>query len=309
MTRALLAIGAAAVAAMATRWTTASLIPATRTLRRNHRGVPVPTGLGVAVLAGITAGVAFIALVRAIAPHSPTPAIALAGSFGVLILGFGFGTFGLGSDVAAPHERGWRAHFPALAKGNLTPPAFAIAGGGMLALVIGAATSSSFGWALANAAIIALMAGLFGALDVRPGRAGKAYLVAVVPLTILGKGLMVPLAATLGAVAAFLAYDLRERAMLGDAGANALGAIAGGAIVAVDPPAWFVLTLLAALVALNGATDGPGLSTWIDRISPLRSFDRLGRVPDAPEMGGGSRPIDRNPGDGNPGGGGGELLH
>jgi UDP-GlcNAc:undecaprenyl-phosphate GlcNAc-1-phosphate transferase len=298
VTNALLALGAAAVAALGTRWVAASLIPHTRILRRNHRGISVPTGLGVAVLVGLSGGVGLAALVHALAPTAPSPSLALLGSLGILILGFGFGVLGLFDDVAEQPERGWRSHVPALAKGRLTPGALKIVGGGTLAFVLGAAASSNIGWALVNAGIIALMANLFNGLDVRPGRAGKVYLVATVPLTILSKGLMVPLAATLGAVAAFLMLDLRERAMLGDAGANAIGAILGGSIVASGPPTWLRIALLAFLIAITVVAEGPSLSAWIDRIGPLRAFDRAGRVPDAPEIFHSPQTKDGNPGDG-----------
>jgi UDP-GlcNAc:undecaprenyl-phosphate/decaprenyl-phosphate GlcNAc-1-phosphate transferase len=304
VTNALLALGAAAAAALATRWVAASLIPTTRILRRNHRGVLVPTGLGIAPLVGITAGVGLVAFVHAIAPDAPSPSFALAGSLGVFILGYGFGVLGLFDDVAEQPERGWRHHVPALARGRLTPGALKIVGGGTIAFVLGAAGASNVGWAIVHAAIIALMANLFNALDVRPGRAGKVYLVAAVPMTILAKGLMVPLATTLGAVAAFLPFDLRERAMLGDAGSNAIGAILGGAIVAADPSSSFRIALLAMLVALTVVAEGPSLSAWIDRIGPLRTFDRAGRVPDAPEIFRSAKTNDRNAGDV-----GGGLLH
>lgn len=296
MTMALLALGAAAVAAAGTWWVTGNLIPSARTLRRNHRGLPVPTGLGVAVLVGFVGGIGLVAFIHAVAPRAPSASIALAGSFGLIGLGFGFGILGLFDDVAAQPERGWRSHVPALMKGRLTPGALKIVGGGTIAFIFGSAASTSFGWAIAHAAIIALMANLFNALDVKPGRAGKVYLIAAIPMTILGEHVQAPMAATLGAVAAFLAYDLRERAMLGDAGSNALGAILGGAIIAVDTPAWFRLGLLAFLILLTVIAEGPTLSVWIDRIPPLRAFDRLGRVSDAADA-----PVaDRNTGDGAP---------
>ena len=278
MTKALLALGAASVAALATRWVAGSLIPHAPVLRRNHRGVPVPTGLGVAVLVGIACAAAFVQFVHAVAPRAPTPVLALAGAVPLLILGFGFGVLGLFDDVSAQPERGWRSHVPALARGRLTPGALKIVGGGLLAFTIGAATASSFGWALANAALIALMANLFNGLDVRPGRAAKFYLVAGIQMTILGEHLQIALAATLGAVAAFLIFDLRERAMLGDTGSNAIGAMLGGAVVVAEPAVWFRLGLLGLLVVLTAIAEGPTLSAWIDRIGPLRVLDRAGRA-------------------------------
>jgi len=172
----------------------------------------------------------------------------------------------------------------ALASGRLTAGALKLTGGAIIAFVVGASLSRSIGWAVASAATIALMANTFNALDVRPERAAKFYIVAAVPMTILGKYLQVPLSATLGAVAAFAAFDLRERAMLGDAGSNAIGAILGGAIIAVDPPAWFRLALLAFLLALTAVAEGPTLSGWIDRIGPLRALDRAGRAPDVTDV-------------------------
>ena len=284
MTNALLALGTAAVGAFTTRWITSGLIPTSKLLRRNHRGVPIPTGLGIAMLVGISLAIGFVAFVHAVVPRAPSPTFGLIGAVAVLLLAFGFGLLGLFDDVADQPERGWRAHVPALMHGRLTPGALKIVGGGALAFTIGSLGTSSFGWTLIHGLIIALMANLFNSLDVRPGRAGKVYLAAAIPLTILGHGLLVPMSATLGAVAAFLMFDLRERAMLGDAGSNALGAILGGAIVGVDPPTWLLAGLLGLLVALTAVAEGPTLSAWIDRIGPLRAFDRAGRVPETTEI-------------------------
>jgi hypothetical protein len=301
MTTVLFAVGAAAVAAGVTGWVAAGLIPHTPLLRRNHRGVPVPTGLGLAVLVGFIAAMAFVEFVHAVAPGAPTPVLAFAGAVPLLILGFGFGLLGLFDDLSAQPERGWRSHIPALARGRLTPGVLKVVGGGMLAFMVGAAAASSFGWAIAHAALIALMANLFNALDVRPGRAGKFYLLAAIPMAILGEHQQIALAATLGAVAAFLVFDLRERAMLGDAGSNAIGAILGGAIVVAEPPSWFRLGLLAMLIGLTAVAEGPTLSALIDRIGPLRRFDRAGRAAGGADNGG---MTDQNSGPAGPG-----VLH
>jgi UDP-GlcNAc:undecaprenyl-phosphate/decaprenyl-phosphate GlcNAc-1-phosphate transferase len=301
MTKVLLALGAAAVGAVVTHWVAAALIPNTPLLRRNHRGVPVPTGLGLAVLVGFAGAMAFVEFVHAVQPDAPTPTLALLGAVPLLILGFGFGLLGLFDDLSAQPERGWRSHIPALMRGRLTPGALKVVGGGMLAFTIGAASASSFGWAVVHAAVIALMANLFNALDVRPGRTGKFYLLGAIPMAILGEYQQIPLAATLGAVAAFLLLDLRERAMLGDAGSNAIGAILGGAAVIAGPPAWFRLSLLALLIALTAIAEGPTLSAWIDRIGPLRSFDRAGRAAGGADDGATTG--------GNPGPGGPSVLH
>jgi len=287
----LLALAAVAAAALVTRWVCGALIPSMPVTRRNHRGIETPTGLGIAVLVGILGGAFLVAFVHAVAPDSTEPAVALLAFIGIGLLGFAFGAVGLYDDIAAQQERGWRAHVPALLRGKLTPGGLKMLAGGAIAFVFGAATATSFGWAIVDAAIIALMANVFNALDVRPGRACKAYIVGAIPLAILGHALTVPLSATLGAVAAFALFDLRERAMMGDAGSNAIGAILGGAVVEVHPASWFRIALLVFLVALTAVAEGPTLSAWIDRIGPLRALDRAWRTNT-------SEVLDRDPGQG-----------
>ncbi|MGH2786063.1 MAG: hypothetical protein ACRDJ1_12435 [Actinomycetota bacterium] len=278
ITRILLALGAAAVAWLLTHWIASGSIPSSRIERRNYRGIRVPTGLGIAVVIGFAGGVGLAAFIHVIAREAPSPSIALLAAFPLLMLAFGFGLLGLFDDVAEQERRGWRSHVPDLARGRITPGTLKIVGGGLIAFLIGAGVDS-IGWALAWTAIIALSANLFNALDVRPGRAGKAFIVAAVPLAILVSHLEAPLAAAIGAVAAFLPIELRARAMLGDAGSNAIGAILGGSILLADPAGWLRLTILGVLVLLTIVAEGPTLSHWIDRIGPLRAADRAGRVP------------------------------
>jgi hypothetical protein len=78
-----------------------------------------------------------------------------------------------------------------------------------------------------------------------------------------------------GAGAALAGPDLGERGMLGDTGANVLGAAVGlAAVLVLDHPATVVV--LAALAVLNAASEWVSFSDVIDRTPPLRWFDRLG---------------------------------
>ena len=69
---------------------------------------------------------------------------------------------------------------------------------------------------LSGALLVGLAANALNQLDTKPGRALKAYLLAAIPA-----------GAPLVPAVVLLPYDLREMAMLGDAGANALGALLG----------------------------------------------------------------------------------
>jgi len=75
--------------------------------------------------------------------------------------------------------------------------------------------------------------------------------------------------------------DLGERAMLGDAGANALGALLGTAAAATLPRAARV-AVLAAILGLTAASEVVSFTKVIEQTPPLRWLDMLGRRPAAP---------------------------
>ena len=88
------------------------------------------------------------------------------------------------------------------------------------------------------------------------------------------------MAAPAGAAIALLPDDLAERAMLGDAGANALGALLGTAAAATLPRR-ARLAALAAVVGLTAASEVVSFTKVIERTPPLRWLDMLGRRPAA----------------------------
>ncbi len=200
----------------------------------------------------------------------------------VLLACLGFGLLGFVDDVlGTPDDRGFRGHLRALGQRRITTGMLKLAGGGALALVLVAAARPLGGWRLvADALLVALAANLVNLLDRAPGRAIKASLAAAVPLALVaGSGPVgLALAPVLGGAAGLLGDDLRERVMLGDTGANVLGAALGLAAVLElsSGPRWVVL---AVLVALNVAAEVVSLSRVIDRTPPLRRLDRLGRRP------------------------------
>ncbi|WP_043263730.1 hypothetical protein [Streptomyces sp. CT34] len=137
-------------------------------------------------------------------------------------------------DVAGAGDprRGFRAHLSALRQGEITSGAVKLFGIGAAGLAAGALLKERPADKLLAGVVIAGSAHLVNLLDVKPGRAACAVLAIGAP-GLLRRGPAGPLAAApIGAAAAVLADDLGERTMLGDAGAHALGAALGLAVVA-----------------------------------------------------------------------------
>ncbi|HYX76854.1 MAG TPA: glycosyltransferase [Gaiellaceae bacterium] len=162
---------------------------------------------------------------------------------------------GLADDLWSGAERGFRAH---LGRGRTT---------GVLKLLgiplIGLLATRR----LSGALLVGLAANFLNQLDTRPGRALKAYLLAA------------PFAGAPVGVAVMLApYDLREMTMLGDAGANALGAMLGLNSVSklTDRGRWCAIGVLAGLTLLG---ETRSLGELIERTPFLRELDALGRQP------------------------------
>jgi hypothetical protein len=161
-------------------------------------------------------------------------------------------------------------------------------GGAALALFLAAPGNPVSGVRLlADAVLIALAANLANLFDRAPGRVLKLGAIAWLPLAIAA-GLAgastdarlagVPVAVAMGAALALLPDDLGERLMLGDAGANIVGAVLGLQVVLATNRTTRngVLVLL---VVLNLASERISFSRVIDRVAPLRALDRLGRRP------------------------------
>jgi hypothetical protein len=162
---------------------------------------------------------------------------------------------GLADDLWSGDERGLRAHLAA----RRTTGVLKLVGIPLVALL---RTRS-----LSGALLVALSANALNQLDTKPGRALKAYLLAARPL-----------GAPAGLAVLLLPYDLRERAMLGDAGSNALGAVLGLSSVARlhGRARYGAIAALAGLTLLGERTS---LGRLIERTPGLRQLDALGRRP------------------------------
>jgi UDP-N-acetylmuramyl pentapeptide phosphotransferase/UDP-N-acetylglucosamine-1-phosphate transferase len=242
--------------------------------RTNFHGRTVSLAGGPALAAGASVGAAL---------GAPTArAAAAAMTAGVVSGAVGFYDDVVGNRPSQKAAKGFKGHLGALREGRVTSGLVKIAGVGAAGVVasalVGSRRSGVRGAAdvLVGAGVIAGMANLVNLLDLRPGRAIKAGAVIGAPLA-AGRGGGIA-AGALGASSALVADDLGEEIMVGDAGANALGALLGVALVARSGPAGR-LAALAAIGALTAASEKVSFTQVIQDTPWLRRLDELGRRP------------------------------
>jgi hypothetical protein len=163
---------------------------------------------------------------------------------------------GLADDLWSGEERGFRAH---LRRGAST---------GVLKLVGIPAFALLRTRSLSGALLVGLAANMLNQLDTRPGRALKAFGIGALLVGAPRRPL---------AVSVLLApYDLREMAMLGDSGSNALGALLGfGSVERFSRrQRWSAIAALAGLTLLG---ERRSLGALIEATPLVRDLDRLGR--------------------------------
>ena len=266
------AAGAAVVGWAVRRQLATRVSDQARWTRSNHRGVSVSLLGGPALAAGLACGSVLGGGLRA-------------GTAGVVAV-TGAAAFGLVDDLAEDDgqvRKGLRGHIGALAKGELTTGGLKVLGIGAASLLAGAiATGGRYPPGslrrafdvVSSGALIAGTANLVNLLDLRPGRALKAG--ALLAVAGLGRSGGPQAAACLGGAAVALGADLAERDMIGDSGANALGALVGTALV-LGSSRPGRLALLAGVVGLTLASERVSFSEVIARHRLLHAIDGWGR--------------------------------
>ncbi|VEG75450.1 hypothetical protein [Actinomyces slackii] len=270
--------------------------------RTNYRGRAVSLRGGI----GAAAGACIAALAPALTP-APRRRGGLepgrAASIAAVAATTSAATAGLIDDLteAAPQgqdgrrpPKGLKGHLGALVRGQVTTGVIKIAVIGAGAAVAGGVLAASRGQggtagrvrvladAAGSAVVIASWANVMNLLDLRPGRSLKAAgLASAAVLALAGRdaGPSRRLAgAGLGVVAAALPEDLMETTMLGDTGANTVGALVGTALAA-HPRRSLRWAAAGTGVALILASERVSFSQVISTTPVLAALDDLGRRP------------------------------
>jgi len=247
--------------------------------RSNFRGRTVSLSGGIATAVGTLAGTASVGGAPALAG---AVAVSAAGGLGAL------------DDLTEREQdrgiKGLRGHLGALAEGTVTTGAVKLLGITAASLLAGSVLAGARRRAPGGAdsallsaldaatsgALVAGTANLLNLLDLRPGRALKAAVLLGAPVAAAGGPGAGIGSAVVGAAVAAAPTDLAETTMLGDTGANALGAALGVGLASHPHPA-VRLGALAVVVAGTLASERVSFSRVIDATPALAWVDGLGR--------------------------------
>ena len=190
----------------------------------------------------------------------------------------GIALLGLMDDLLAGEARGLRGHARALLRGEFSTGMLKAIGTLSLAVAFLSERYVSSEWRNWLAVLVLMLATNMGnLLDLRPGRATKGFVLFLAGMFAFsrfrGLEIVAPFA---GPLLLFGLLDLRERCMLGDTGANLLGACAGIYLV-IEFETTGLAVSAAVLLALTIIGEFGSFSRIIERFPPLRALDSLGR--------------------------------
>jgi UDP-N-acetylmuramyl pentapeptide phosphotransferase/UDP-N-acetylglucosamine-1-phosphate transferase len=242
--------------------------------RENYRGRMLPVPLGIVIVPA-----ALIALIPVMLLARLTDLDVFPDNLGFAVVFVpGIALLGLIDDVLSGEGRGWRGHGRDVLGGALSTGLLKAGGTLGLALLVASSLPGSDADFLLATAVLVLATNAFNLLDLRPGRSVKAYIVLGLGLTLATQN-----TAALAGLGIFTApvlvagwLDLREKAMLGDTGSNAIGGLAGLWIVLTLDTDGQVLALLI-LLGLNLFGEFRSISKVIERVPGLRHLDSIGR--------------------------------
>ncbi|MCW3039388.1 MAG: hypothetical protein JWM31_1293 [Solirubrobacterales bacterium] len=253
----------------------------------NYRGAALPCPLGIIVVAAVALALGALEALYVLRIHdSPFFTVAPVFVLGVAALG-------LFDDAYSGASRGWRGHGAAVRRGEFPSGLLKAVGTlGLAAYVASSGALAASGGAdlgfhdgrdvlpyLLTVAILTLATNLFNIVDLRPGRAVKALVLVAIGCTIaVGTDLISAYGAYLGAILVVGVYDLRERGMLGDTGANLLGAVAGLMLVTAITSTLGLALCAVLLLAVTAYGEFRSISAFVERTPGFRHLDSIGRI-------------------------------
>lgn len=237
-------------------------------VKKNFRGEIVVTSMGLSFI---------FPCILAIVPtvftgNMPEPLVFLAVVASLALVGI------VDDAVGDTTIKGIRGHMGELVKGRISTGGIKLIVTALLGLLIsGYYHKSPLAWVIYSP-LFSMSVNFINLMDLRPGRAIKAFLLLATVYIVLG-GLqniwvLIPVMA---ALPFYLKGEMEEKYMLGDAGANLLGGIAGlYALKSITlAPAAMIMVML---LLIHAVAEHRSLSEFIESIPVLRFIDRLWRA-------------------------------
>lgn len=238
-------------------------------VKTNYRGLSIAPALGPALLLGyLAAAAAGSWLGNKETPWLPVTVVLLGSSL-----------YGLWDDFLEESVSGFTGHFRAGLEGGLSAGLLKMITAVLVALIFTGVLPVALPQRLLALFLILLSANGINLLDRRPGRAIKVFFFFGLLLILFAKSadgaalLLLPL---LAAALALAPLDFLAEGMLGDCGANLLGAALGTAAALYLEPQ-VQLFFVAAWGAVNLISERVSISSIIEKNSLLRYLDGLGR--------------------------------
>lgn len=248
-----------------------NLLVESNCIRPNYKGEMIPVSMGIVFLPMIIINGIIVAFFTVDFVSIACLFLFIFGMMAMFFAGIIDDTIG-NRDVS-----GLKGHFKSLFKGKLTTGGFKALFGGFVGLIISVSISKNITDIIVNTLIIALSTNLMNLFDLRPGRAIKVYLVIMITIfiTLTGYIKILPLL-ILPNVLAYFNFDLKAKAMMGDAGSNVLG-ISIGILMAFGYTLNVRVGWLVFLVLIHLLTEKFSLTKIIEKNKVLNFIDRLGR--------------------------------
>ncbi|MFP4660880.1 MAG: UDP-N-acetylmuramyl pentapeptide phosphotransferase [Halanaerobiales bacterium] len=189
------------------------------------------------------------------------------------------GLMGLLDDIKGSKEsQGLSGHLKSLMKGYLTTGILKIIITLVLSILVSVQISNyNIYIHIINAAVITLMTNFLNLLDLRPGRSMKFFLIVSFLLILLKKNSIVYFLPLLAVFVFYFPFELKGRIMLGDSGANLLGAVLGFNTIIIIDSLFYKLVIMLFLLFMNIISEKISFSSVISRNRTLRWIDQFGR--------------------------------
>lgn len=243
--------------------------------KANYRGVYICSAAGGAFAIFIIIECTFIMLYAYILPEQYP---LMTDIFSVLAGTLSASLFGFVDDVIGDESKGIKGHGKMLLKGRYTSGALKGLTAIFISLTIALSWRNGGAELILNMVLIFLFQNFINLMDLRPGRAVKAYapFFLITALSGIRPAFLWVNSGVLIMLLFYLRYELAEKCMMGDAGSNALGILLGMAAASSNSMI-FKYIITGFLILIHIYSEYHSISSLIENVWILKFLDSLGR--------------------------------